>query len=167
MTGVSISISVEHAAITAALRGLSADWRTRALKNIGELVVRQTKARFKAGTAPDGSRWAPLNPDYAAGKRGPGILRESGGLRDSIVWQLRGADELRVGSVKTYAAIHQLGGRIAPRSAEALVFRLGGKLVFARAVTIPARPYLGLSPADIEAVSAVIADHAAEAAGVS
>ncbi len=129
-----------------------------ALKNIGELLVRRTRARFAQAIGPDGKAWTPLNPGYAAAKRGAGILRESGQLASSIVWQMDG-DALRIGTNKVYGAIHQFGGRIMPRNAQALMFRLGGKIVIARAVTIPARPYLGISASDGEAIIGVIEDH--------
>lgn len=42
-----------------------------------------------------------------------------------------------------YALIHELGGVITPRQAKVLAFTLpNGETVFAKSVTIPARPYL-------------------------
>lgn len=41
-----------------------------------------------------------------------------------------------------YALIHELGGVITPLVARVLAFELNGRMVFARSVTIPARPYL-------------------------
>jgi phage gpG-like protein len=55
-------------------------------------------------------------------------------------------DSIMVGSGLVYARIHQEGGPIVPRAAAALVFRLGEKWVRTGKVTMPARPYLGLSP---------------------
>jgi phage gpG-like protein len=46
---------------------------------------------------------------------------------------------------RIYAAIHQFGGTILPKKAKRLVFTLKGKTVFATRVTMPARPYLGVS----------------------
>jgi phage virion morphogenesis protein len=170
MTGIGIKVTVDNAAITAALGRLAekdGGLARACLKNIGEMVVRQARAHIRSGSGPDGQAWAPLNPAYAAGKKGGGILQSmgmAGGLMGSIVWQLGGA-EVEIGSNKVYAAIHQLGGRIVPRNANALAFRLGGRLVIARAVTIPARPYLGMSAADAEAILGVVADHAEAAWG--
>jgi len=49
---------------------------------------------------------------------------------------------VRIGSDRVYAAIHQFGGTIRPKKAGGrLVFTVGGKKVFAKSVTIPARPY--------------------------
>ncbi len=51
--------------------------------------------------------------------------------------------EYEVGSNLVYAAIHEFGGIIRPRNVSGrLVFEIDGELVFAREVTIPARPYL-------------------------
>ena len=41
-----------------------------------------------------------------------------------------------------YALIHELGGKIVPVRAKALMFRVAGKFVSVQSVTIPARPYL-------------------------
>lgn len=130
------------------------------LRAIGTGLVQVTQDRFESGTAPDGSSWAALNPLYAATKRGPGILRESGmrgGLMASITFETSG-DAVQVGTNKVYGAIHQLGGTIKPKSGDALVFRIGGQLAFAKSVTIPARPYLGIGPADEEMILDVVED---------
>ena len=47
-------------------------------------------------------------------------------------------------------------GRIRPRRATALHFRLGDTPIVARAVTIPARPYLGWGEAEAREAAAVI-----------
>ena len=54
----------------------------------------------------------------------------------------------RWGSNRVYARIHQLGGIITPRAGRVLRFMLGDRAVFARRVTIPARPYLGWGPTE-------------------
>lgn len=43
------------------------------------------------------------------------------------------------------ARIHQFGGIIKPVNATRLAFSIGAKKVFAKKVTMPARPYLGVS----------------------
>ena len=132
----------------------------RLLRPIGVLLVRNTQDRFDAETDPDGNRWAPLSPWYAAVKTGPGILRGAGmrgGLQGSIVSEVSGS-ELAIGSNKVYAAIHQFGGTIKPSKGKLLVFRTAGGQVFgaARSVTIPARPYLGLSSDDARDILEVV-----------
>lgn len=49
-------------------------------------------------------------------------------------------DHVTVGTDRRYAAIHQVGGVIRPKG-RALVFRIGGKTIFAKKVTIPPRPF--------------------------
>jgi phage gpG-like protein len=49
-------------------------------------------------------------------------------------------DHVTVGTDRIYAAIHQLGGVIRPKG-RALVFSIGGRKIFAKKVTIPARPF--------------------------
>lgn len=50
-----------------------------------------------------------------------------------------------VGPQAVYGAIHEFGGEITPKHAQALVFRIGkgdGPLIVTQHVTIPKRPYL-------------------------
>jgi phage virion morphogenesis protein len=164
MAGAQIKITVKDKPVTDALARLvrGGGPLIACLKNIGVALVKSTRARFAAQAGPDGKPWAKLNPDYAKGKRGPKILQEHGHLLGSIVYQLTGR-RLAVGTNLVYGAIHQFGGVIVPRSASALVFRMGGHLVFARKVTIPARPYLGVSPGDQKTILGIIQDHAEEA----
>jgi phage virion morphogenesis protein len=164
MAGVSIKITVNDRAVREAIERVAAVDRNLIpplFKNWGEYQVKATRARFLAQRGPNGQAWTPLNPVYAAGKRGPGILRESGGLFGSIVYQVTAAT-LAWGSNKVYAAIHQKGGAIVPRSADALIFRMGNRTVFAQKVTIPARPYLGVSEADRAVMTEMAGDLLAE-----
>jgi phage virion morphogenesis protein len=131
------------------------------LKNIGIAMVKSVRRRFDAEQAPDGTPWKPLSPAYRAGKKGQKILQESGmrgGLLGTIVWQLVGSNAVAIGTNKIYAAIHQFGGTVLPRKGDFLVFKLGGRLIFARKVVIPARPFLGLSAADRQTLLDTIED---------
>ena len=54
-----------------------------------------------------------------------------------------------------YGGIHQTGGTIVPKNGKALMFRLpGGDWATVGKVTIPARPYLGLSAKDRDDLTA-------------
>ena len=171
MTGAFIKVTVIDGGISAALAKLQDKNRgliPSALKNIGEAAVAWTLRRFDTETAPDGTKWAPLNPDYAATKQGGKILQGSGmrgGLMGSIVWQMQGNDSVVVGTNKIYGAIHQFGGIIQPRTADALVFRLGGRIIFAKKVTIPSRPWLGVSATNQNEIMEIIQDHIDEVWG--
>lgn len=118
------------------------------MRQVGVRVADNTRLRFRSAISPDGAAWTSLNPDYAATKQGPGILRESGALMGSIHSRPSRAEvRIRPGPLP-YAAIQHHGGTIKPRSGDRLVFSMGGTLVFARSVTLPARPYMGLSDKD-------------------
>lgn len=110
------------------------------LKAIGDRAAEQTKRRIESGgPAPDGAPWAPpKRPD----PRRRNTLRVTGQLRDSIRYQMIGDDTVAIGTNKIYAAIHQLGGQ-------------AGR---GHAATIPARPYLGFSTADIEEINKIISE---------
>jgi phage virion morphogenesis protein len=164
MAGASIKITVRDAELRAAfdrLRTADGGLIPAAMKNIGQVLVKGVRERFAQQKAPDGQPWKPLNPDYAKGKRGTKILQEQGmrgGLLGSITY-VAGADSVAIGTNKVYGAIHQFGGTIVPRTGDALIFRLGNRVVFARKVVIPARPFLGLSDADRAAILEVVGDH--------
>lgn len=113
---------------------------------IGERLKRATDDHFQRQSGPDGVPWEPLAESTKAkktqaGKGGAKILSYSGQLRDTI--HMRATDSsVTVGSVKSYAAIHQLGGRAG---------RGGG-------VPIPPRPFLGVGPEDEQEILQLTAD---------
>ncbi|MCP9320113.1 phage virion morphogenesis protein [Acetobacter persici] len=120
------------------------------LEAIGEALAESTMERFNTGRDPDGVDWesyAPLDPLYEVDKKGPGILVEGGHLRSSIETAVVG-HEVLVGSPLPYAAVHQFGAIIVPKEAAQLSFMMGGHLIHAHNVYIPARPYLGISDED-------------------
>lgn len=161
MTGARITFEFQHRAFTDALARLDISSPARRLgimRAIGVGLQHTTRDRFDSGRDPQGNRWAPLNPDYAATRRpGPTLQQQgdSGGLKGSITFATEG-NRVIVGSNKVYAAVHQFGATIRPKNARALVFRLGSRVIHARSVTIPARPYLGFGAADQEAVLDVL-----------
>lgn len=113
------------------------------LTGIARMIQEQTRRRITSDkAAPSGERWKP-------NREGTSTLYRSGTLARSIDYSVSG-DAAIVGSGLVYAAIHQFGGTIVPKKAKRLVFRLGNRTVFARKVTLPARPYLGLSATDRE-----------------
>lgn len=138
------------------------------MRAIGVALVENVHQRFERGSGPGGEAWAPLNPEYAKGKKGPGILRESGmrgGLMGSIT-RHAGHDYVEVGTNKIYGAIHQFGGVIQPKSADRLYFQMGGKMVAANSVTIPARPYLGIDHEDEQVILETLVDAIDRAIGL-
>lgn len=68
--------------------------------------------------------------------------RKTGRLARSFEIQPLSTTSYEVSSGLVYAPVHEFGATIRPRRARALRFFVGGQLVFARKVTIPARPYV-------------------------
>lgn len=157
MSGASIEIRIDDRRVRQAFLKLEQLMgnTTPVMSAIGTALVASTHMRFISQTDPDGQAWQALDPEYAAGKRNSRILTESGRLRDSINSQA-GADEVRVGTNVIYAAIHQFGGTIKPVSASHLVFRIGGRLVLADSVTLPSRPFLGISSDDEAEIADIV-----------
>ncbi|KXV50542.1 hypothetical protein AD945_01810 [Gluconobacter albidus] len=110
-----------------------------------------TRRRFTTNVAPDGSQWVPLNPAYASGRKPLPILVQSGRLRNDLSSEVRG-HTIIVGSAVPYAAVHQFGATIIPSTKNSLAFNMGGKMVHAKKVVIPARPFLGFGAEDRVAV---------------
>jgi phage virion morphogenesis protein len=140
---------------------LSAAGRESLLKGIALEIEEQTKQRFDTQKSPDGDSWKALaqkTKDYYASKGLLGarsILVGEGLLQQSITSEVQGgAWSVLVGATREYAAVHQFGAEIRPKSAKALFVPGYGML---KKATIPARPYLGVSPNDIKAIEAAVA----------
>lgn len=169
MAGVTFEVTFDDSQILGALDRIEEALAPGSglLRIIGAYGRDSTVRRMEAQTAPDGSPWAGLSEAYAAIKLGGyDILYLHGDLRNSQTFQ-EGASEVSWGSPMIYAAVHQFGATIVPKNARALSFVLGdtfqaghsgamGKtqafLVQVQSVTIPARPYLGLSAEDREEI---------------
>lgn len=106
-----------------------------------------TRMRFRTETAPDGSRWKPSLRVQLSGGR---TLTKERHLSGSVSSRSDNTSA-QWGVNRIYAAIHQFGGDIKAKSGGALRFRLaGGGFVMVKKVTIPARPFLGISNDDRE-----------------
>jgi phage virion morphogenesis protein len=132
----------------------SAD-RARLLGSIGVEMEARTRERFDTKKSPDGDSWKALAQKTAAYYAGKGwsarsILTGEGTLRDSVTSEVKGgAWSVLAGATMEYAAVHQFGAEIKPKSAKALFVPGYGML---RKVTIPARPYIGVSAEDAKAI---------------
>lgn len=135
--------------------------------NIGASLVTSTQHRFDTGIGVDGSPWPPsLRVKHHGGK----TLVLSSRLYRSIVFEAS-ARGVEVGTNVIYAAIHQLGGVIQQAERTAVLHfkqnRRTGQLRFAkpgkadrarkaeigaRAIHMPARPFLGLDDEDDAAI---------------
>ncbi len=157
MTGASISVTIQDASVRRGFEQLARLMtNTRpVMAAIGTALVASTHMRFVTQTDPDGQAWQALNAEYASGKRNSRILTETGRLRDSINSR-PGNDHVLVGTNVIYAAPHQFGAVIEPKSASHLFFRMGGNLIIANKVTLPARPFLGISSDDQTAIAEIV-----------
>lgn len=110
---------------------------------VGSVIRNRIRLCFKLGIDPWGSPWAALKI-----RRGQ-PLRDTGRLQSSITSKpdatgVTIGTNLRNKGV-SYPAVHQFGATIEPKQAKRLVFPgPGGQLIFAKKVTIPARPFMPL-----------------------
>jgi phage virion morphogenesis protein len=111
------------------------------LRAVGGVIKESTRMRFETSTAPDGSKWKPV-------LRGGMPLRNTGThLMNALSFQVQG-NAVTVGVPYAWASVHQYGKTIVAKNKPFLVFKINGVTVFAKRVTIPARPFLGISPID-------------------
>lgn len=146
-----LTLEVRDQAALAGLAKLRAGLhaRTGLLNTLGEYLVEITKQRIRdGGPAPNGTPWKPLQPLTLELKKNKdhGILWDSGMLKDTLAFDLEGDNAVAIGSMMVYARIHQEGGTIKPKEGRKTLYVPGRG--FRRSVTIPARPYLGVSVAD-------------------
>jgi len=152
---------------------------TEPIRNaIGEALLRSTRERMlSGGPAPDGEPWEPLSPAYLLTKKGKGTLMEKNRLFRSLAYLLIRDDGVAVGANTPYAKIHQEGGVIdMPFITRVQRFRkVGNQVRFAKKtykkasskmvnigpykITIPARPYLGVSENDKKTIEQIVTEH--------
>ena len=170
MAGANLTVSIEDRELRDLFQRLAkagADLRP-ALMEIGEYLDLATRQRFDRERAPDGTRWAPLSDATLRRKmlkgikRGRGrkrrrlttrsgntkigaiealarasILVETGALRDTLRYRIT-ATSVKFGTDRKYGATHQFGD---PKR------------------NIPARPFIGLSDDDREAILDILRAH--------
>lgn len=135
-----ITIRVDDAGARAKLNALikaSGDMQP-VFTTVGRVIVNRIRLCFKLGIDPWGSPWAALK--FRKGQP----LRDTGRLNRSIV---ANPDKtgVTIGTNVKYAPTHQFGATITPKTARRLVFPgPNGQLIFAKKVTIPARPFMPL-----------------------
>lgn len=143
MDGVSFHIDTQGlSAVIARLNKAGALDKHELMEGLGRLGQQQTKKRIEIEkTTPQGAAWKPTI-------EGRGALFVTGKHLARSIDYLASETEARWGSGWIGARVHQFGAVIRPVNAKALTFMLGGKRVFAKRVTIPARAYVGLSKAN-------------------
>lgn len=135
-----------------ALRALAGLSMLALHREVGEYLVSATQLRFRHERAPDGKPWPKsIRARAEAGQ----TLRDTRRLERSIAYKAY-PDRVDVGTNVPYAAVHQFGAEIRPRRAKSLRFRVAGRWAMKRKVTIPPRPFLGVSDEDEREIAAII-----------
>lgn len=121
----------------------SAEDMTAFMDAIGSLLIDGARERIgETNIGPDGVAWP---KSLRANLEGGPTLYKTGALHDTVT-AIASTNQVQVGSNMPYAGVHQSGATIRPKNKGALFFTLAnGQQVMAGAVTIPARPYLGIS----------------------
>lgn len=126
------------------------------LQKIAFYGENSTRARFSSETDPSGNKW---KESLRARLTGSKTLTQDGHLADSITSKATDK-KAEWGSNRIYAAIHQFGGTIKAKSAKALHFQVpGGGWAIRKAVTLPARRFLGISSGDEKGIAGVVNQH--------
>lgn len=122
-----------------------------AMAEIAGMLEFGVRNRFERTLDPDGKPWTPSKRALEEGGR---TLTDTGALLGSIA---SGSDDTSavVGTNLVYAAIHQAGGTIRPRNGRALRTPFGPR----GSVTMPARPFLGFGPYEVEEIETILGDH--------
>jgi phage virion morphogenesis protein len=128
---------------------------TPAMRAIAGLMEKETRQRFEDSRAPSGAPWLPSQRAIDDGGK---TLIDTGALLNSIASAFT-ATEAVAGTNVIYAAIHQFGGTIRPRTRRALRTPFGPR----GSVRMPARPFLGFGAAEQEDIPAILRAHLAAA----
>ena len=131
-------------------------------EEIGEYVIEATKARFRIGTAPDGTKWRPKQPATIArykargdGNKTQPLIGPSGRLGREVN-SLATRDQVEIGSALEYSGVMQDG---AARGAFGSDSR-GHPLPWGN---IPARVWLGLSDTDEHHIIDIVDEYVGDA----
>jgi phage gpG-like protein len=107
---------------------------------VGRVIKARIQLCFKLGIDPWGSPWAALKIRKGQPLRDTGLLQRSITYKPDQTGVTIGTNQM------PRAAVHQFGAVIKPKNAKQLVFPgPGGRLIFAKKVTIPARPFMPLT----------------------
>lgn len=156
------SVELKSDGVTGALTAIQAvlSDMTPVFDQIGQYLINSTKERFKAGTSPDGVKWAPKSAVTLALYKGDArpLFGPSKDL-SSQFHHLAGPTQLEVGTNVIYAAVQQFGAKKGQFGAYAGTNKKGHPYSgVAPWGDIPARPFLGISPEDETNIIARIAD---------
>lgn len=154
MSGISIQIDVsDFGGVFRRLEPIFSFEPTDLMSNIAGIGESQTRDRISMEkTAPDGTPWKP-------NAAGTSILMKTGTLLLASVASSATASQAEWGAAWEYAHVHQDGMTIIPKNKDRLAFTVGGVQVFAKEVTIPARPFVGLSDENIAEITRFVTNY--------
>lgn len=194
MAQTGASIRIDDAQLRRMLGGLDAAGRNLSglMEQLAAQVEFDTQRRFETQTDPDGNPWPPSLRALAENGE---TLTDTARLRQSITSR-SGPTDFEVGTNVVYAAIHQFGGTIHQQERQQTLhwhhagdttkaswrgsrtfadwsFAKKSKAnyseihtVKAHDVTMPARPYLGVSESGMAELGVIARDWLAGAAGI-
>lgn len=129
------------------------------MREIGKELAETTRLRFRNQAGPDGKPWAALKPGTLARRRkgkgtgGAKALLDTGRLRGSITYRA-GEGWVEVGTNTIYASTHQFGAKRGAYGSFSIVKTR--RVIQIPWGDVPARPFLGLSQADRQAVLDIV-----------
>lgn len=123
---------------------------------LSETLRSSTRQRFKDEISPEGKKW---QASIRAENEGGVTLVDSSALKNSIK-SVAEKTGFAVGTNKVYARTHQFGDdrTIKAKTSKGLRFMVNGKWVIKKKVkvTIPERPFLGISEEDMKEIKGTI-----------
>ena len=149
---MALQVTLEDRTVQAALRRLARNTRNR--RDVHRKITRRVRTRvqecFQRSADPWGGAWAPLK------LRSGQPLRETNRLMNSIASaSTSDATSSTIGTNVRYGIVHQFGATIAAQPGNAgqnvvgprfgspfLRFQAGNRTIYAKQVTVPARPFL-------------------------
>jgi phage virion morphogenesis protein len=153
---IGVRVSVTQGTVLEALGqlALAGGQKAELLDEIGISVAENTRLRFLDQEAPDGTPWV---PSLRAKQQGGETMRDTGRLMNSISHAVAG-DSVEVGTNVPYAYPLHFGAEIRAVNGPYLRFRAwpGGPWASKKTVTLPARPFLGITDEDATSIALVI-----------
>ena len=148
MSSVSVRLEGDTEQLLERLKSMQNVDKAGVMNAIAEGLRTSAVERFRSEETPDGRKW---ETSIRARQKGGKTLTKTAALKTSIKAQ---ADEsgLAVGTNLVYAATHQFGDdrTIRAKNSKYLHFQIGDRWVSVPSVrvSIPARPFLGISDED-------------------
>lgn len=151
MSSIRVTVDGEIEPLLRRLRNMAAVDKRGVMAAIGEGLRSSTMDRFDTERTPEGAKWQSSIRAAGGGK----TLTQTGALRGSIRVSASSAG-VSIGTNDIRAATHQFGATrtIRAKNKKYLTFRYNGRWCKVKSVriTIPARPYLGLSNTDMQEI---------------